>query len=657
VLAASAAAAFAISSDRQDLTISGAGITNNSGLVQNFATDGPNGAGHRGTISFIGGAKAGVQTVFANVRASTQFFDYSTADSGVFVNHSGIDLVPGGKTTFYDNSTAGNATFTNECSKVSGTTSFYDNSSAGTGNFTNNASSCPLICATANTSFYDNSTAASGVFTSNGGAQVVGATYFYENSSGGTAQIKLFGGSLSLEDHNAPGVTIGSLEGNGGVSLGPNRLRIGSNNLSTIFSGGIHTGSGSLEKIGSGTLTLSGTNSHTGGTLISSGTLEVTRDGGLGTGGVTVTTSGATLRLQTGATNNYIADTAVFSIVSGSTADLNFEGPPDTVLALVVDGVVQPAGLYGSAASGAPHQLPEFTGSGEILAATATTPTPTPITQATNLSTRLLVGTGDNVGIGGFIVTGSGPRHLLLRGIGPSLLNWGIPNPLVDSVLELHGPAGFQTLANDNWRDTQEAEIIGTGRAPTNDLESAIVADLVPGAYTAILAGNASTTGIGLVEIFDLSTNHDSRLANISTRGNVGTGDDIMIAGFILGGGSGEDTIIVRGLGPSIPINEPLPDPKLELRNSQGGLMASNDNWMDDPSQASIIQAAGLAPSNNLESAIAATLMPGEYTALLSGVNNGTGVGLVEVYDSPVIGPTPSPTPEGSATRVGHPRR
>ena len=161
------------------------------------------------------------------------------------------------------------------------------------------------------------------------------------------------------------------------------------------------------------------------------------------------------------------------------------------------------------------------------------------------------------------------------------------------------------------------------------------MADLAPGAYTAILAGNADTTGVGLVEIYDLSTNQDSRLANISTRGNVGTGDDIMIAGFILGGASGEDTIILRGLGPSLSGTgvSALPDPKLELRNSQGALIASNDNWMDDPNQAAIIQAAGLAPSNNLESAIAATLMPGAYTALLSGVNNGTGVGLVEVYD------------------------
>ena len=257
--------------------------------------------------------------------------------------------------------------------------------------------------------------------------------------------------------------------------------------------------------------------------------------------------------------------------------------------------------------------------------------------RATNLSTRLSIGTGNEVGIGGFIVTGSSPRHLLLRGMGPSLSQFGIQNFPADPILELLGPNGFIIGSNDNWRDTQETEIIATGRAPSNDLESAMVADFAPGAYTAILAGNADAIGVGLLEIYDLSANQDSRLANISTRGKVGTGDDIMIAGFILhAGGNGEDAIIVRGLGPSLSAAglglNALPDPKLELRNSQGALIASNDNWMDDPNQAAIIQGAGLAPGNNLESAVAVTLMPGEYTALLSGVNNGTGVGLVEVY-------------------------
>jgi hypothetical protein len=266
--------------------------------------------------------------------------------------------------------------------------------------------------------------------------------------------------------------------------------------------------------------------------------------------------------------------------------------------------------------------------------------------RATNLSTRLLVGTSNDAGIGGFIVTGNGPRHLLLRGMGPSLSQFGILELLANPVLELHGPSGFTTISNDNWRDTQEAEIIATGRAPGNDLESAIVADLAPGAYTAILAGNADTTGVGLLEIYDLSPNQDSRLADISTRGNVRTGDDIMIAGFILEGGGGTDAIIVRGIGPSLAafgLPNVLANPQLELRNSNGGLIRSNDNWGDDPAQAGLISAAGLAPSETPESAIVESLSPGTYTALLSGTANGTGIGLVEVYDHVTFGPTPTP--------------
>ena len=267
-------------------------------------------------------------------------------------------------------------------------------------------------------------------------------------------------------------------------------------------------------------------------------------------------------------------------------------------------------------------------------------PTPSPPSQATNLSTRMMVQAGDGVAIAGFIISGCCTQQYLLRGIGPSLANFGIPNPLADPTLELHGSNGFTTITNNNWRDTQEAEIIATGRAPSNDLESAIVADLnAAAAYTAILTGNAGTTGVGSVEIYNLSPTQSfyPRLLNISTRANVGTGDDIVIAGFILSeGGGGANAIILRGLGPSLTqfgVPNALADPKLELRNSQGTLIASDDNWIDDSNQAAVIQAAGLAPADSLESAIAVTLMPGTYTALLSGVNNGTGVGLVEVYD------------------------
>jgi hypothetical protein len=247
------------------------------------------------------------------------------------------------------------------------------------------------------------------------------------------------------------------------------------------------------------------------------------------------------------------------------------------------------------------------------------------------------VGTGDNVGIGGFIITGSAPKHVLLRGIGPSLAQSGVPNVLADPVMELHGPGGFATITNNSWRDdpAQETAIKATGIPPTNDLESAIDATLAPGAYTAIVSGNGGTEGVGLVEVYDLNQGVDSKLANLSTRAFVSTGDNIVIAGFMLGGNSGDNRIVLRGITPG-PITTGFPvleDPILELRDGNGALLFQNNDWQDDPAQAAELIAAGLAPQNQTDSGIAISLPPGLYTALLGGLNNGTGVGLVEVYD------------------------
>ena len=264
------------------------------------------------------------------------------------------------------------------------------------------------------------------------------------------------------------------------------------------------------------------------------------------------------------------------------------------------------------------------------------TPTPTPTTHAINLSTRMRVETGDRVGIGGFIITGSGPKHVLIRAIGPSLTRYGIVDVLADPVLELHGPGAFATITNDNWRDTQETQIAATGIPPTNDFESAIDATLAPGAYTALVKGKNNTTGVALIEVYDLNQNAPSRLANLSTRAFVSTGNDIVIAGFFLSDGNGSDRIIVRGIGPSLSglgLSSVLADPTLEVRNSNGSLVLTNNDWRDNPAQAAELTAAGLAPTNNLEAAIAATLPPDLYTALLAGLNNGTGIGVVEVYD------------------------
>ncbi len=266
------------------------------------------------------------------------------------------------------------------------------------------------------------------------------------------------------------------------------------------------------------------------------------------------------------------------------------------------------------------------------------TPSSTPAAQALNLSTRLRVQTGDNAGIGGFIITGTAPKNVLLRGIGPSLTALGVTDALANPTLDLRRPDGTRIRANNDWREdpVQEAAIQATGIPPQNNLESAIIETLDPGSYTVILRGMGMTTGIGLVEVYDLNQGVDSKLANLSTRAFVDTGDNIVIAGFVLGGGNANDKAVARGIGPSLTafgVPNALADPTLELRDSNGSLRASNNNWQDDSAQAAELTAAGLAPTNNLESAIAITLPPGPYTALLAGSNNGIGVGVVEVYD------------------------
>jgi hypothetical protein len=255
--------------------------------------------------------------------------------------------------------------------------------------------------------------------------------------------------------------------------------------------------------------------------------------------------------------------------------------------------------------------------------------------QVIQLSTRMPVGVGDQVGIAGFIVTGTSPKSVIVRGVGPTLAQSGIPGALADPVLELHGPAGFATITNDNWRDTQEQQIQGAGLAPTSTLEPAIWAVLSPGAYTVILRGNNNTTGTALVEVYDLNPAADSKLANLSTRAFCDVNADIIIAGLMIGNGGASDRIVVRGIGPSLApaVGNVMANPVLELRNNNGTLLGSNNDWQDNPVQAQQITAAGLGLTNSLNCALFAVLPPGRYTALLYGTNNGTGNGLVEVYD------------------------
>jgi hypothetical protein len=249
-----------------------------------------------------------------------------------------------------------------------------------------------------------------------------------------------------------------------------------------------------------------------------------------------------------------------------------------------------------------------------------------------NISTRLRVEAGDNVLIGGFIVTGTQPKRIIVRALGPSL---PLAGALADPVLELRNASGGLILSNNDWRDdpAQESEIIATGIPPANDLESAIVATLPANgsAYTAIVRGANNGTGIGVVEAYDLDPTANSKLANISTRGLVQMGDDVLIGGLIVLG-QNPLRVVVRALGPSLPLSGALGNPTLALHDGNGTLLVSNDNWRDDPAQESEIIATGIRPANDLESAIVRNLTPGNYTAIVRGVNNTTGIAVVEAY-------------------------
>jgi hypothetical protein len=265
------------------------------------------------------------------------------------------------------------------------------------------------------------------------------------------------------------------------------------------------------------------------------------------------------------------------------------------------------------------------------------TPTPTPTPTVTpppagsahlaNISTRAVVGTNANVLIGGFIITGTQSKRVIVRGIGPSL---PVPGHLLDPVLSLYNSAGSVIASNDNWtQSANAAEIANTGVAPTNPNEAAILMSLAPGSYTAVLSGGNQSTGTAVVEVYDLDGASNSKLANISTRALVQTDDNVLIGGVIVVGPSAAD-VIVRAIGPSLSLAGAMADPTLELRDANGILVIANDNWRSTQ-QAAII-ATGVAPTRDAESAVVSSLAPGSYTAIVRGVNGTSGVAVVEVY-------------------------
>ena len=251
-----------------------------------------------------------------------------------------------------------------------------------------------------------------------------------------------------------------------------------------------------------------------------------------------------------------------------------------------------------------------------------------------NIGTRMRVLTGDSAVISGFIITGNDPKRVIIRGIGPSLT--GIPGTLANPVLELFDSNHVLLGSNDDWKANQ-AEVEATTIPPSHDLESAIVVTLAPGAYTTVLRGKNNGTGIGVVEVYDLNSAADSELANISSRGFVDLGDKVMIGGFIVGGsGTADARVVVRGLGPSLSafgVSGPLPDPIIDLKNANGTTLMSNDDWQQG--QPTEINSLGLTPSDSRESALVAALPHGNYTAILRGKGNTTGIGVVEIYNVP----------------------
>jgi hypothetical protein len=252
--------------------------------------------------------------------------------------------------------------------------------------------------------------------------------------------------------------------------------------------------------------------------------------------------------------------------------------------------------------------------------------------QLLNLSTRLSVQPGDNALIGGFIIRGSEQKKVILRGVGPSL---NVPGKLADPVIQLFNSANVNIAGNDDWKSDQQS-VQDTGLAPTDDRESAIVITLDPGAYTVVLRGKNNGSGVGVVDMFDIGLAANARLANVSSRGLIGTGDNVMIGGFFAGPQTAAVTgVVFRAIGPSLSnfgVPQPLQDPTIEIRNRDGTVIASNDDWESD--QKADIQAIGLAPTDSRESAILLrNFDPGPYTAIVKGKNNTTGVGLVEIYD------------------------
>ena len=358
------------------------------------------------------------------------------------------------------------------------------------------------------------------------------------------------------------------------------------------------------------------------------GTIDNDADGNFGPpfAGALPSTSTSALRFNGTASAQSTNNAADYSVTAGAATFTNNNG--DSTLVIGVTPTPTPTATATATAT------PTATATATGTPPPPSTPTPTPSAPPSslgNIATRLRVETGDNVLIAGFIITGTESKRIIVRAIGPSL---PLAGELADPILELRNSSGGLIRSNDDWRiGGQEAEIMATTIPPSHDSESAIVETLASNssAYTAIMRGVNSTTGIGVVEVYDLDQTVDSKLANISTRGLVQTGDNVLIGGLIVLG-QNPLRVIVRALGPSLPVPGGLQNPTLELRDGDGNLLDENNDWREDPAQESEIIATGIPPTNDLEAAIVRDLAPGPYTAIVRGANNSTGVAIVEAY-------------------------
>ena len=492
-------------------------------------------------------------------------------------------------------------------------------------------------------------------------AGIFGATLSGVNTIGGTTP----GARNIISASGGAGIALGTVNNtviqgnfigtdvNGTANFGNGGVGISLGGASNNMIGGVSAGAGNVIAFNGsavasypGVAVYSGTgNSILGNSIFSNAHIGIDLSGGTENAGVTANDSGDADDGANGLQNYPVLKT---SVIEGN--DLHVTGTlnstANTVFRIEFFGndVIDPSG-FGEGKTFLGFANVTTNGNGDAafdvvlanaagLRVTATATDPSGNTsefspsfgQLLNISTRLRVDTGENVLIGGFIITRPEPKKVIVRALGPSLPG---TDQLQDPTLELHDSHGI-IATNDNWRDSQEAAIKATHIPPPNDAESAIVRTLPANAagYTAIVRGKNDTTGTALVEVYDLDQAADSELANISTRGLVEGGNNLLIGGFIAG--NGVTRVIIRALGPSLDVAQPLPDPILELHDGNGGVLATNDNWRD--TQEAEITATHIPPPNNAESAIIATLPPGGYTAVVRDVNSNVGVALVEVY-------------------------